>query len=295
MVQNAKNVPADAFAYVTASYAPDFERCRLLCESMDRHVTGLSRHYILVAHADVALFRQLESQRRVVIDERDILPSWLYDVSDPLSLFRRRIWLSLKVPPLRGWHVQQLRRIGIAAQVDAENLIYCDSDVVFFRKTDSALFSRAGKTRLFRRDNALTRPELAEQRIWSKNAGEALGVGSVSGHDYIATLIAWSRQAVIGMTRHIENLSGRHWAQAVAKDRRFSECMLYGRYVDDVLGGGNHFHDSTELCRTYWTGPHLGEAELQNFIDTAESGQVALGLQSFIGTDLALIRKLAAV
>ena len=35
-------------AIVTASYAPDFERCRLLCETIDRHVTGVSHHYILV-------------------------------------------------------------------------------------------------------------------------------------------------------------------------------------------------------------------------------------------------------
>lgn len=291
----AEIVPAEPFAYVTASYAPDFERCRLLCESMDRHVTGLSRHYILVAHGDVALFRQLETPTRTVIDERDILPSWLYDIADPFSLFRRRIWLSLKTPPLRGWHVQQLRRIAIAAHAEAENLIYCDSDVVFFRKTNSAVFNQSGKTRLFRRDGVLARRELAEQRIWSENAGKALGISAWSGDDYIATLIAWNRQAAIGMTRHIENLSGRHWAEAIARDRRFSECMLYGRYVDDVLGGEKHFHDSTELCRTYWTGPHLGEAELRSFIDAAEPGQVALGLQSFIGTDLALIRRLAAV
>ncbi len=62
-----------------------------------------------------ALFRQLETARRTVIDVRDLLPSWLHSFRDPTSLFRRRIWLSLRTAPLRGWHVQQMRRIAIAA------------------------------------------------------------------------------------------------------------------------------------------------------------------------------------
>ena len=52
-------------ALVTASYAPDFERCRLLCETIDRHVTGLGRHYIRGENRDLAFFRQLEKSRRV--------------------------------------------------------------------------------------------------------------------------------------------------------------------------------------------------------------------------------------
>ena len=72
-------------ALVTASYAPDFERCRLLCETIDRHVTGFGRHYILVESRDVALFRQLENARRIVVDERDLLPSWLRPFDDPTS------------------------------------------------------------------------------------------------------------------------------------------------------------------------------------------------------------------
>ncbi len=60
-------------ALVTASYAPDFDRCKLLCETIDRFVTGFTKHYIMVEHRDAALFQQLEGPRRVVIDERDLL------------------------------------------------------------------------------------------------------------------------------------------------------------------------------------------------------------------------------
>lgn len=92
----------------TTSNRPKQEQCA-------RHVSGAAHHYILVEHRDVALFRQLETSRRTVVDERDLLPRWLRAFDDPLSLFRRRVWLSLKTQPLRGWHVQQLRRIAIAA------------------------------------------------------------------------------------------------------------------------------------------------------------------------------------
>jgi hypothetical protein len=281
-----------ASAMVTASYAPDFERCRLLCETADRHVTGLSHHYILVEGSDVALFRQLETKSRTVIDERDLLPSWLHAVSDPLSLFRRRIWLSRKTMPLRGWHVQQLRRIAIAAKASESVLVYCDSDVVFLKPFDCSAFRSEGRLRLFRRDDAL--PGTGEHAAWSRNAGAALGIAhpAVSPHDYISTLIAWGKRDVQAMCTHIERQHGRHWVEVVGSSRKFSECMIYGRFVDEVLGGTGHFHASDEFCRVHWTGSPMTDDEFRRFVDGMSPQQVAIGMQSFIGTDIDRIRRL---
>lgn len=286
--------PAPAAALITASYAPDFDRCRLLCETMDRYVTGTSHHYLLVEHRDVALFRQLEGPRRTVVDERDILPAWLHALSDPLSLFRRRVWASLKVPPLRGWHVQQLRRIAIAAHVGEDVLVYCDSDVAFLKPFDCGAFRRDGKVRLFRRDGAFAGGAPDEHAIWSRNAGGLLGIGSppVSPHDYISTLIAWRRKSVLAMCAHIERVSGRGWVEAVACDRRFSECLIYGRFVDEVLDGADHFHGAEEFCRVHWNGVALSEEAFAAFVAAMTPEQVAIGMQSFIGTDLDPIRRL---
>ncbi|MER8434645.1 DUF6492 family protein [Mesorhizobium caraganae] len=281
-------------AVVTASYAPDFERCRLLCETLDSHVSGVAHHYILVEHRDLALFRQLQNSRRTVVDERDLLPRWLRVFDDPMSLFRRRIWLSFKTQPLRGWHVQQLRRIAIAAHAREDVLVFCDSDVAFVKPFDLSVFWHDGKVRLFRRDGVLSSEGHDEQRIWSRNAASALGIdpSRISTHDYISTLIAWRRQTVVAMCAEIEKVHGRDWVEVIGSARRFSECMIYGRYVDDVLQGAGHFHGAEEFCRVHWTGEALSDDEFRGFVAAMAPEQVAIGMQSFIGTDIGRIRRL---
>lgn len=288
---------AAAAAVVTASYGPDLERCRLLCETMDRYFTGYSTHYLLVEKRDVELFRQLQGPRRVVVDEREILPAWLKPYSDPTSGFRRRIWLSTRTKPLRGWHVQQLRRIAIAKAVADENLVYCDSDVTFVRPFDAGAFGKNGETRLFRRDDGLETGATPDHRPWHINTAKLLGIAApqVSPHDYITTLIAWRRQTVLDMCAHIEKTNNRNWVEAIASDRKFSECTIYGRYVDEVIGGRDHFHESGELCHVQWHGEPMDEAQLRAFVAAMKPEQVAIGVQSFIGTDMAQLRRVLAV
>ncbi len=285
-----------ATAIVTASYAPDLERCRLLCETIDARVTGFTRHYLLVEQSDLALFRQLESPNRVVIDERELLPGWLRSFRDPTSGFRRRIWLSARTMPLRGWHVQQLRRIAIASQAPEEAFVYCDSDVAFVRPFDCGRFWHEGELRLFRRENGLDDKPRSEHHDWSAHAARILGIASpeVSPHDYIATLIAWRRDSTIAMCRRIEAVTGRHWVAGIASQRMFSECMIYGRHADEVQSLEGHFLSSEELCRVYWTGPSMSEADMQVFLHSLAPYQVAVGMQSFIGIDVGTIRRLVA-
>ena len=280
---------------VTPSFSLDFERCRLLCETVDAHVSGMEHHYILVEHRDVKQFKQLESAGRTVVDERDLLPSWLHVFDDSFGARRRRIWLSLRTLPLRGWHVQQLRRIAIASKVEVETLVYCDSDVVFLKPFDLGTFRSGQGTRLFRRDNALLQEGYETHRIWSRNAGRALGIADIGGsaHDYITTLIAWDRATVVAMTAHIEKTHGRSWVEVIGGSRRFSECIVYGRFVDEVLGGEGHWPDSREFCRVHWTGDPLTDADFAAFVAGMAPTQVAIGMQSFIGTDMARIRRLA--
>ncbi|WP_312796638.1 DUF6492 family protein [Tianweitania sp.] len=283
---------AHSAAIVTASYGPDFERCRLLCETIDAHVTGMAHHYILVAHHDVQLFRQLEGPRRSVVDERDLLPSWLHALPDPTSLFTRRIWLSTRTMPLRGWHVQQLRRIALHAKIDEDALIYVDSDVAFIKAFDCRTMWQDDKLQLFRRENGLAQNTRKEHFRWSSNAALALGIEppTPSPHDYIVTLIAWRRQSIQAMCERIEAVHGRHWVEVLGSQRQFSECTIYGRYVDEIEGLDHHYHSDRELCRVYWSGPELSAGGLQAFVSGMAAHQVAIGIQSFTGTDINQIR-----
>src|SRR5690606_1774674 len=125
-----------------------------------------------------------------------------------------------------------LRRIAVAAFVEEEAMFFCDSDVVFVRPFDCSSLCQAEGLRFLRRPHALRDPALAEQRVWSRNSAAALGIPQEppSEADYIATCIAWRRDAVLAMCARMEQVHGRHWIEAAAAPRSFSECMLYGRF-----------------------------------------------------------------
>ncbi|MGH6862195.1 MAG: DUF6492 family protein, partial [Phyllobacterium sp.] len=83
-----------------------------------------------------------------------------------------------------------------------------------------------------------------------------------------------------------------HWVAAIGRSRRFSECMIYGRYADEVLMAQGHYHDQAELCRIHWFAPAPNDQELLDFVAGMAPHQVAIGIQSFIGDDTARIRRL---
>lgn len=284
-------------AVITASYQQDFERCRLLCDSLDQRLLGDWTHYILVESRDVQRFASLAGSRRHIIDERDILPPWLRSFPDPLSMGRRRVWLSPFTPPLRGWHVQQLRRLGIGRMLSEEALFSADSDVVLMREFDPAALWRNNDLRLYRRDSATT-ADMPDHLRWAEAANRVLTDLPDTGppyHDYINTLIGWRTDSLNGMLDHIEQKNGCDWARAVARSRAISECTLYGTYVDSVLAGAGHYHSDEALCLVMWNGEAGDRKPLQDlgsFIQGMKAHQIGIGIQSFIGYNLADVRKL---
>jgi hypothetical protein len=97
------------FCIVTPSYAPDFERCRLLCKSIEQFVTPPVDHYVIVERRDLRLFRQLQGSRTEILPVQSILPWWIRRLPGA-----RRWWLSMKTPPIRNWICQQLIKIAAA-------------------------------------------------------------------------------------------------------------------------------------------------------------------------------------
>jgi Family of unknown function (DUF6492) len=257
---------------------------------MDQHVVGHTRHLVLVASKDVATFRQFSGPKREIIDEADLLPSWLRRFSDPFSGFKRDIWLSPSTWPMRGWHVQQLRRFAIAEHIDEAAYVSVDSDVAFVAPYHVASNWNEGRLRLYRLDNALGAGDMAKQRDWSASAGSVLGLNATSKHDYINTLVAWRSDHARGALKRITQTKGRHWVSALGKFRTFSECMIYGRYADEVMAGSGHDHDAKAYCKVYWTGEALSKNALENFITERAPHQVAIGMQSFVGVSVDVLK-----
>ncbi|MEP1208707.1 MAG: DUF6492 family protein [Rhizobiaceae bacterium] len=286
-------------ALITPSYWGDFDNCRLLCDSIDRFVADQPNHYILVDNDDFELFSVLNGPRRHVINELDILPKWLKSAHQGFSPMARKIWFSTRTWPMRGWHVQQLRRIAIAAYLSEDGLLYCDSDMLFVRPFDTRSLWQGDQMRLYRNDYGINDglPGGGHQhKEWSHHAARLNGLPAVDfpAHDYINNLVSWRRDLVTGMCAHIEEVTSRHWLAAVASKRTFSECQIYGAYAVGVRGGAGHFAGEGALCQTYWSGAALTAVSLNRFLATMEPSQVAIGVQSFTGTSPRLLRKLIA-
>ncbi len=281
-------------AVVTASYVRDFDRCRLMCESVDARLKGDWIHYLLVASCDVALFRQLEGPRRRVIDERDLLPSWLVSMPDPLSGGRRRMWVSPYSLPLRGWHVQQLRRLALARHIEEPVMFAIDSDVVLLRDFDVAGLWQGDRLTLYRRDGDIGAVARSRHIEWLAHSDRLLGIGpyTLPADDYISTLIAWRSDTCRALLDYIEELHGRNWVRAMLRSRQFSECMIYGRFVDEVLSGAGHQASPDGLCHVLWVEDSYPRDidGLRQFMNDIEPHQIGIGVQSFIGHDLGDIR-----
>lgn len=289
------------FALATPSYRGDLDRCRLLCASIDRFVSGQAVHYLLVEDRDVPLFRDLEGPRRRILPESQLLPHWLKSIPDPLSFGKRRIWTGLGaaargLPPLRGWHAQQLRKFAVAKACSEDLILFADSDMLFVRPFELESLEKDGAIRLYRKPDAIT-ADMARHRPWCENAAALLGLGrpSYPGPDYINNLVSWRREHVLSLLARIERESGRDWVSAIARDRQFSEYLIYGYYVERVLGleAAGHWPDARELCKVYWLNEDMeGFDRLGSFEEVLEPWQVAIGIQSFIGQPLDRIRAL---
>ncbi len=284
-------------AFMTASYAGDFDRCRLLCESMDRLVDGDWHHYLMVERRDVALFSSLQGTRRTVVSEADLFPFWLRAMPDPTNFGRRRLWVSPFSLPLRGWHAQQIRRLAMARHVDADMLLSLDSDVVIVRRFDPASLWKNGDMTFFRIDGGVT-PAMTDHRSWLAHAGRLNGLPEQvePAQDYINPFVAWRTDTARALLDHIETVSGHHWVRAVVASRAISECSIYGRFTDEVLGGRGHQPSPASLCHLLWfreTYPETREG-LQAFMADLAPWQIAVGIQSFINHPISEIRRLTS-
>jgi hypothetical protein len=283
-----------AVAFITPSYAGDFERCRLLCQSLDLMARSSFDHFILVADHDLDLFRPLAGGRRMVVPESELLPHWLKAVKRPFG-GGRYTWGSISPPvwPMSGWHVQQLRKMLIARHIANDVLVMADSDSLFVRPFSNDVFVRETGTRLYVMAAGIDASErYAEHRTWCTNAAEVLHrhKPTFPAEDYINNLVSWRRDHALAMLEWIEEKNGRDVVAALGRQRTFSEYQIYGAFVTEVLGRAGHVSTGQPLSHTYWSGEALSAATLESFVDGLHPDQIAIGIQSFTGTPIDLLK-----
>lgn len=281
-------------AIVTASYGPDFERCRLLCETIDAHAKGYTKHYILVDNKDVALFTTLAGPKRVIVSDKQLLPWWLFRVPGAVVPGGKAMWVSPRTVPMRGWHMQQLRRIAVAHYVEEDALFFCDSDTAFIKEFDLETLWQGDALRLFCEPNA-AKTALSDHVTWLDHAAHTIKSEAVKmlDNNYVRTFIAWRRDVVVSMCEHIEASHKAHWIVPIATSRKFSECTLYGAFADTVTNTELHWHDKRDFCAMHWFDPAPNADQLHEMIDQMADYEVGFGVQSFIPVNIEMFRTIA--
>lgn len=250
-----------SYALVTPSYWADVERCRFLVESVKRWVDRGVRHYLVIAHRDVPLFRTMLGSGTELIVVEDIIPSWLFRVPGV-----RHFWISLRTRPVKNWILQQIVKLSVPAAVDEDVLLYADSDMFFIAPFDPRTFERNGKVPLLL--DTGQRGLIPSNDQWQAVAARLLGLPVEEECDinYVGQLIWWRRNNALAALRRVGDVTGKQWQRAIAPLSGFSEYILYGMYSHLVLGDNSgHWYDASTRTLNYWGTKPLNQQGLEEF------------------------------
>jgi uncharacterized protein DUF6492 len=272
-------------AFVTISYGPDRDRCLLLRRSLDDFAPAVE-HWIVVDRADLPLFQSLQNSAATVITTEEVLPLSMRRVHLRRVGLRSNMWIQARGKPVRGWLLQQLIKLAIAEELEADVLVYADSDVVLLRPfRTSFVIGEHGHVRLFARPDAVDET-LPNHLLWHRSAETLLGIGRRTPPmaDFITSLVPWKRENAVALLRHVERNTGRHWLRALAGASDVSEYTLYGRFACDVLGErAGQYLTSSSLCRDYWAHAPLSPRELDALLDGIETEEIGVSITAKAG------------
>ena len=273
MPNSIKSAP---ITIVTCSYGPDANRCRRLCQSVDRFVPMTIEHCIIVPRRDYPLFRDLHRGRRRVHVTEEVVPGQFHHL--PAA---RKLWLGPGAWPVRGWIMQQVTKLSANHVANTELLMFADSDLELIRPLDEGLLCRGDELRLHRIPGVKS---TGDHLQWHRRAARLLGEQPrYFGSDYVGQLITWRRSNLEGLQAHLEAVHGTPWYRPVARSLKFSEYVLYGAYVEHVLGKARngHFYCDDDICYCCWS--HADAARLAAGAAVVSSRAQAILLQSNLG------------
>jgi Family of unknown function (DUF6492) len=259
-------------AFVTPSYPPDLERCALLVESLDRFGPTF-RHYIIVDRADRPVFAHLESARTILVEAESVIDQRFIRIP-----WKGSSWYNWRALPMRGWISQQVYKLAAVKAVAEDILVMTDSDTTFVRPFTVQNFLVDGKTGLLDVDYCA-----GMVPTWTGVSRKLLGLQSeppLRGH--VGNLIAWRREHILALHSHIEQTTGLPWQIAIARQRTFSEYILYGIYIRQVLGYDSSLHapSTRALVKQPWDYDLSSHAGLAAYFDAIEPDNIAVMIHS---------------
>ena len=275
-------------AVITPSYAPDFELCADLSRSIQAFWPSTVEQHIIVPRRDLARFRTLAGGRIRVHDVAEYLPRSF------LTLPAVNGWINARrpFPPVRGWIAQQIVKLAAAARLDADVALLVDSDIEVIRPFAADTFRRDGVTRFYRKPGAV-HDRMPRHLVWHQVARRMLGLppGRPPFTDYICAPAPWDPAIVRRLLARIEEVAGRPWTTVVGGELHFSELILYGVFVDEVLGSpATGFASADMLCPQYFDEVPLDETGLASFLDGVRPDDIAVMISAKSGTPVALRR-----
>ncbi|MFB9733368.1 DUF6492 family protein [Ornithinimicrobium kibberense] len=280
-------------AFVTTSYAPDFDRFARLHDSVVQYSDLM--HYAFVPRADVDLFAPLTRSGRLrLTSTREVLSStivtteWLNRTVARLpglpsavqiaAVNVRRPW-----PPMRGWILQQLVKLAAAEHVDADTLVFVDSETQLIRPVTETTFRRGGCTRLFRLPEGV-HEGMARHRAWHRRAHRLLALDPFDDppyDDFIGGITSWDTTLVRDCTDRVAQVAGRPWQTVIGRCLDISEYTLYGEYVMNLASPAQRaFQSDRPLCHVYWQREPLNRRSAREFVDSLADDDIAIHVQS---------------
>jgi hypothetical protein len=271
-------------AVITPSYAPDIDLCRDLNRSVLTYTEPSVTHYIITPRRDLGLFSRLRGPRTEVWPVDELLPRHLWAVPG------LNVWLNLHrpYPPVRGWVMQQMVKLHAAAHIGADVLLLVDSDVLIVRPVTAATFRHDGRLRFYRKERAVDEG-LPRHLVWHDVARRMLGLPRARPPlpDYISAFNVWERVTVLALQERIQQVTGRSWLDAMGAQLHVSEDIMYGLFVDEVLGqkAGVEASESM-LCHSYWDAHPMNADAAERFVRAMQADDVAVMISAKSRTPL---------
>jgi hypothetical protein len=273
-------------AIITPTFSRDLPLLELSVESVDRHCSADIHHYIVVSRQEERLFRHLKGSRRSVLITEEIASRPIRLL--PMLVRGQQLWWSEWRRFVRGWIMQQAIKISAPDITDADVFLFLDTDVFFIRPFNVSDVVKDGRVRL------LVSPgmgDLETHRPWHRTAAKLLGLPTRDyfGADFIGHAVTWRRDICLEMRERISSVAGARWFSAITREQHISEYILYGIFVQELLGSSDlrHAPTSEELCLSAWV-----QSTTEHLVERLRPHHLAVNLQSNLHLPMPEVRNL---